>query len=166
MSRLHPVFNIVKLTPALEDPIQGRWPQPPPLPEIIDGEEEWVVEEILDSRVVKRKLQYLIKWEGFGIKHNSWESWDDIHAPDLVANFHQKHSRAPWRIWLVDFNDITFHPNPLPVVPGRHSLEEGVDVRGHPLKLIPITKSNDPGPASAPAFYIPPHHRQIQEESQ
>ena len=24
MSRLHPVFNIVKLTPALEDPIQGQ----------------------------------------------------------------------------------------------------------------------------------------------
>ena len=46
MSRLHPVFNIVKLTPALEDPIQGQRPQPPPLPKIIDGEEEWVVEEI------------------------------------------------------------------------------------------------------------------------
>ena len=74
MSRLHPVFNIVKLTPAPEDPIQGRRPQPPPLPEIIDGEEEWVVEEILDSRVVNRKLWYLIKWEGFGIEHNSWES--------------------------------------------------------------------------------------------
>ena len=34
-------------------------------------------------------------------------------------------------------------------------------VRGHPLKLIPITKSDAP----APAFYIPPHHRRIQEES-
>ena len=38
-------------------------------------------------------------------------------------------------------------------------------VRGHPLKLIPITKSDDPAPASAPTFYIPPHHRRIQEES-
>ena len=95
MSRLHPVFNIVKLTLAPEDPIQGQQPQPPPLPKIIDGEEEWVVEEILDSRVVNRKLRYLIKWEGFRIEHNSWESWDDIHAPDLVANFHRKHSGAP-----------------------------------------------------------------------
>ena len=60
MSRLHPVFNIVKLTPALEDPIQGWWPQPPPLPEIIDREEDWVVEEILDSRVVNWKLWYLV----------------------------------------------------------------------------------------------------------
>ena len=73
MSRLHPVFNVVKLTLALEDPIQGRCPQPPPLPKIIDREEEWVVEEILDSRVVNWKLQYLVKWEGFGIEHNSWK---------------------------------------------------------------------------------------------
>ena len=56
MSRVHPVFNVVKLTQAPEDPIPGRCPRPPPLPEIIDGEEEWVVEEILDSRVVNRKL--------------------------------------------------------------------------------------------------------------
>ena len=41
----------------------------------------------------------------------------------------------------------------------------GAGVRGHPLKFIPIMKSDDPTPASAPAFYIPPHHRQIQEES-
>ena len=73
MSRLHPVFNVVKLTPAPVDPIEGRRPHPPPQPEIIDGEEEWVVEEILDSKVMNRKLRYLVKWEGFGVEHNSWE---------------------------------------------------------------------------------------------
>ena len=39
---------------------------------------------------------------------------------------------------------------------------QNIVVRGHPLKLIPSTKSD----TSAPAFYIPPHHRRIQEESQ
>ena len=29
MSRLHPVFNVVKLTPAPEDPVQGRHVPPP-----------------------------------------------------------------------------------------------------------------------------------------
>ena len=52
MKCIHPVFNVVKLTPALEDPIVGRHAPPPPLPEIIDGEEEWVVDEILDSKVI------------------------------------------------------------------------------------------------------------------
>src|SRR6266568_8831209 len=51
MKRLHLVFNVVKLTPAPNDPIPGRRTAPPPPPELIDGEEEYVVEEILDSRM-------------------------------------------------------------------------------------------------------------------
>jgi len=49
MRQLHPVFNIVKLFAAPEDPILGRKPQAPPLPIVVDREEEWEVEEILDS---------------------------------------------------------------------------------------------------------------------
>jgi hypothetical protein len=63
MKHLHPVFNVVELTPAPTDPIAGRHFPPPPLPEIVDGEEEWVVEEILDSKVINRKLWYLVKWK-------------------------------------------------------------------------------------------------------
>ena len=48
---------------------------------------------------------------------------------------------------------------------GIEADNEKVSVRGHPSKLIPITKSNDPAPASTPTFYIPPHRRQVQEES-
>ena len=59
MKRIHPVFNMVKLTPALEDPIAGRHAPSQPLLEIVDGEEEWVVEEILDSKLINRKLHYL-----------------------------------------------------------------------------------------------------------
>jgi len=40
MRRLHPVFNVVKLTAALEDPIPGRRADPPPPPVIVDGEEQ------------------------------------------------------------------------------------------------------------------------------
>ena len=53
----------------------------------MDDEEEWAVEEILDSRMVNRRLCYLIKWEGFGVEHNSWEPWDNVHALELVADF-------------------------------------------------------------------------------
>ena len=37
MSRLHPIFNVVKLSLAPPDPIPGQWTSPPPLPEIVDG---------------------------------------------------------------------------------------------------------------------------------
>jgi hypothetical protein len=62
MRRLHPVFNIVKLTPALIDPIVGRYPKLPPPPELIEGEEEYLVEEILDSKMFRGWLRFLIKW--------------------------------------------------------------------------------------------------------
>ena len=38
--------------------------------EIIDGEEEWEVEDILDSKVINRKLWYLVKWKNFRMEHN------------------------------------------------------------------------------------------------
>ena len=91
VKRIHPVFNMVKLTPAPEDPIAGRWAPPQPLPEIVDGEEEWVVEEILDSKVINRKLRYLIKWKDFRVEHNLWEPWDNMHAPELVSDFYHRH---------------------------------------------------------------------------
>jgi Chromo (CHRromatin Organisation MOdifier) domain len=83
VSHLHPVFNVVKLTPALPNPIAGCVPKPLPPLKIVDGEEEWVMEKILNSKVINQKLWYLVKWEGFGIEHNSWKPWDDVHAPDL-----------------------------------------------------------------------------------
>ena len=49
MSRLHPVFNVIKLLPTPSDPIPGQKTSLPPLPELVDGEEHYVVEQILDS---------------------------------------------------------------------------------------------------------------------
>ena len=48
--QLHQVFNIVKLSTALEDPIPERKLQAPLLPIVVDKEPEWEVKEILDSR--------------------------------------------------------------------------------------------------------------------
>jgi len=56
MRQLHPVFNIVKLSAAPEDPILGRKPQALLPPIVVDGEEEWEVEEILNSRWHQRRF--------------------------------------------------------------------------------------------------------------
>jgi hypothetical protein len=81
---------------------------PPPLPEIIDGEEEWVVEEILDSKFINRKLWYLVKWKDFSIEHNSWEPWDNVHAPELIADFYRRHPGAARQIRTMEFKAIPF----------------------------------------------------------
>ena len=135
MSRLHPVFNVVKLTLAPEDPVPGQHLHPPPLLEIINREEEFIVEEILDSRVITWKLHYLVMWEGYRIKHNSWEPADNVHTPECVMYFHQKHPRAPHHIQFVDFNTIPFQMISS-AVPRHHSLEGGMDVRGHSFQTL------------------------------
>jgi len=53
MKRLHPVFNVVKLTLAPDDPIPSRRRTPPPPPELVEGEEEYIVEEVLNSRLFR-----------------------------------------------------------------------------------------------------------------
>jgi len=56
MKQLYPVFNVVKLTPALDDPITGQKMEDHPPPIVIDGEVEWEVEEILDSCYHRRRF--------------------------------------------------------------------------------------------------------------
>ena len=84
MCRLHPVFNVVKLLRAPDDPIAGRRPNPPPDPEIVDGEPEYKVKAILDSRRYYNRFQFLVKWKGYGHEENSWTDENDVKALDLV----------------------------------------------------------------------------------
>jgi hypothetical protein len=66
MSCIHPVFHVVKLKPAPDDPIAGRRANPLPNPVLVDGEEEYEVEEIMNSRFFSRKLRFLVTWKGYG----------------------------------------------------------------------------------------------------
>jgi len=59
--QLYLVFNIVKLSATLEDPILGRKLQAPSPLIVIDREKEWEVKEILDSRWHRRRFQFLVK---------------------------------------------------------------------------------------------------------
>jgi len=95
MKQLHPMFNMVKLTPAPDDLITGRKTEDHPPPIVIDGEAEWEVEEILNSHWHRRRFQYLIKWKGYDREHNPWESASEVSAPELIVKFHCKHPGAP-----------------------------------------------------------------------
>jgi len=127
MRLLHPVFNVVKLSAAPEDPIPERKPQALLLPIIVDGELEWEVEEILNSRWHQRRLQFLIKWKDFGREHNSWKVASNVKALDLVTEYYRKHPAAPRHIRQADF-DALFKSR---TIASRCSnLRRGVNVRG------------------------------------
>src|SRR6266511_3656480 len=107
MRRLHPVFNVAKLTLAPDDPIPGRRQTPPPPPELVEGEEEYFIKEVLNSRLFHQKIQYLVKWEGYGVEHNTWEYLDHLNnAPDKVAEFYMRHSGAPRQIHKLTFGTV------------------------------------------------------------
>src|SRR3981189_1239974 len=108
LSRLHLVFPIVKLTLAAPDPIIGRRSRPPPPPVLVEGKEEHKVEAILDTRMRWNRLEYLVKWKGYNIGDNTWVVHWDVHAPDIVVDFHRLNPGAPRYLNPASFDSIAF----------------------------------------------------------
>ncbi|CAJ0935411.1 unnamed protein product, partial [Mesorhabditis belari] len=54
-----------------------------------DGEEIFEVEELLATRVHKKKRVYLVRWKGYGEEHNSWEPEANLmeSAAEIVEDF-------------------------------------------------------------------------------
>ena len=63
MCGIHPVFHVSMLEPSAPNEFPN-WTETPPLPVTINGETEFEISEILDSKINKRhkcRLQYLVK---------------------------------------------------------------------------------------------------------
>ncbi|MBW0564475.1 hypothetical protein O181_104190 [Austropuccinia psidii MF-1] len=87
---IHPVFHISLLEPVKTSAIPDRHQEPPP-PIIIEEEEEWKVSEILDSKLKRGKLWYLVEWKGFSHdrERSTWEPAGNLkNCPELVKDFH------------------------------------------------------------------------------
>jgi len=97
--KVHPTFNERLLKPWVPPQTEIQQEDPPPPPELIDNDVEYEVEEVLDSRMYRRKLQYLVKWKGYPHEDNTWEPEDNMQqSQQAVQDFHKKHPAAPRRI--------------------------------------------------------------------
>ena len=91
---MHNIFHVDCLIPHHETDAYGeQYSQLPP--ELINGQEEYIVEEILNDRIHKWKKQYLVSWQGYPAFHNEWVNAKNLHAPELLEEYlHSKRSLA------------------------------------------------------------------------
>jgi hypothetical protein len=89
------MFHASFLSPYKETEEYGtNFPDPPP--DLVEGEEQYEVEQILDSwwHGCRKKLQYLLRWKGYSQSHDSWEPADQVHVEELVDKFYWENSKA------------------------------------------------------------------------
>src|SRR5258708_9805851 len=87
---IHNVFHASLLSPYHETDAHGpNYSRPPP--DLIEGEEEYEMEKIVNHRHTgrARTLQYLVKWIGYPEADNTWEPADQVHAPQLIKAYHR-----------------------------------------------------------------------------
>ncbi|SJL06853.1 uncharacterized protein ARMOST_10195 [Armillaria ostoyae] len=99
--KIHPRFNEKLLSPFVPPSFPNQEQPPPPPPDLIDGEEEWEIEEILDSKTRKVRakrgqpsatvIDYFIKWVGHTREHNSWVTASEMgNAQEAIAEYEAK----------------------------------------------------------------------------
>lgn len=95
--KIHNTFHVSLLEPWISNTFPSRQlPPPPPPPDIIDGEEHFEIQEILDSRLRHKKLQYFVSWKDYDSTENSWVSADDFDDDDeAVLHFKQSNPSRP-----------------------------------------------------------------------
>jgi len=90
---IHPVFHNNLLTPYIKTNAHSPNFTGPP-PDLINGEAEYEVEAIRSHCHFgkNKKLQYLLKWKGYPEADNTWESEDQLNAPDLLKQYNRRHN--------------------------------------------------------------------------
>ena len=91
--RHHDVFGNYLLRLAATDPLPGQLP-PPPLPMInTAGLEEFEVEQIINSRMHRGQLEFLVQWIGYD--RPTYQLFDDVKdATEAMNNYFWSHPTA------------------------------------------------------------------------
>ncbi|MBW0550105.1 hypothetical protein O181_089820 [Austropuccinia psidii MF-1] len=94
---VHPVFHVSLLEQVKQSAIPNLHQFPPP-PVLVEEQEEWEVARVLDSKLKRGKLCYLVEWKVFSEdpERTSWEPASNLtNSPDLVKDFHSLSAGKP-----------------------------------------------------------------------
>ena len=127
------------------------------------GELELDVEKIIKERTFGRwkKKQYLVRWKGYSPSHDEWVSEEDLHAPDLLAEF-KRQSSSIRTLSLDDTATCPLSPTIVhPLHPPTDFLTTSMATHTPPESTLRDENSTGARPlsrqeSSPPPLYIPP----------
>jgi len=88
--KIYPIVNVSRV--CLYKPQMKGQKKIPLKPVIIEGKEEFEVKKILNKRVVREKEKFLVKWKGYMVEEDTWESRENLeNAKELVDEFEREY---------------------------------------------------------------------------
>ena len=81
--KIHPVVNVSRVR-RYKLQVEGQ-KREVPQPVVIEGEEEWEVEKIMNKQKVQGRDRYLVHWKRCTVEEDTWESRENLrNAIELV----------------------------------------------------------------------------------
>ena len=105
--KIHDVINVLQLRPY-KSPVAGQQSTPPE-PVDVEGTAEFEVDKVIDSRLKRGKLEYLVKWSGYTDDYNTWEPVDNLsNSLEALDEFHKSNLSALRKLRANLFEGLTF----------------------------------------------------------
>jgi len=90
--RIHLVVNVSRIR-RYKSQVEGQRKEMPQ-PVVIEEEEEWEVEKIMNKRKVWERDKYLVQWKECTAEEDTWENRENLkNAMELVKEFEKGYSR-------------------------------------------------------------------------
>jgi len=90
--KIYPVVNVSRVR-WYKPQVEGQKKEAPQ-PVVIEGEEEWEVEKIINKRKVQGRDKYLVRWKGCMAEEDTWESRENLrNVMELVEEFKREYHR-------------------------------------------------------------------------
>ena len=88
--KIHLVVNVSRIRRYVGQ-VEGQKREQPALV-IINGEEEWKVEKILNKQQIREKDKYLVQWKGFTVESDTWEGRENLgNTKETIKEFEREY---------------------------------------------------------------------------
>jgi len=90
--KIHLVVNVSRIQKYVGQ-VEGQEKEQP-APVIIEGEEEWEVERILNKQWIRGKDKYLVRWKGFTVESDTWEGKENLeNTKEAIEEYEREYRR-------------------------------------------------------------------------